>query len=226
MENKSGTFVVFEGPDGVGKSTQAKFLAATLRKAGGNVWHTSEPTDTAIGRLIRSVLKEHPEIATDWRTMALLFTADRRRHAARIRSALSEGAVVICERYYLSTIVYQTARLWMEYRRHQGDEDEMLQAYMDYVSARDWIWSLCAGLPQPDLTILLDADTVTLSDRLAARVGRDVFERDAPFLDAVAELYRRASIEPITGETIELVHASEPVSHRVMEAFLRSGVRQ
>lgn len=99
-------FIVFEGIDGSGKSTQARLLADRMRKDGFSVVLTSEPSDGPTGVLIKSLtLRPKPE------EEAHLFTEDRRDHLRRIIvPALNEGRVVICDRYVYSSAAYQGAR--------------------------------------------------------------------------------------------------------------------
>jgi len=99
-------FIVFEGIDGSGKSTQAKLLADRMRRDGFSVLLTSEPSDGPVGALIKS-LTSRPKPEEE----AHLFTEDRRDHLRRvIIPALNEGRVVICDRYVYSSAAYQGAR--------------------------------------------------------------------------------------------------------------------
>lgn len=117
--------------DGCGKSTHAKLLSEWLKKKGLQVLHTKEPSKGSIGLLLRKYLKKGVPPLVD----ALLFTADRAEHVeSEIKTALSEGKTVVCERYIYSTIAYQAA---------QG---------------LDWKWleELNSFAPKPDVVILLD----------------------------------------------------------------------
>jgi len=99
-------FIVFEGIDGSGKSTQARLLARRLEVEGIAVVLTAEPSDGPTGRLIRS-LKTRPDPKEEER----LFTEDRRDHVNRvILPALRQGRTVICDRYIHSSAAYQGAR--------------------------------------------------------------------------------------------------------------------
>lgn len=106
----TGLFVVFEGGDGVGKSTQATHLERRLHAAGREVVRTFEPGDTPVGRTLRELVlnKATGDLAPECE--ALLFAADRAQHVAQvIAPALARGAVVICDRYVDSTLAYQGA---------------------------------------------------------------------------------------------------------------------
>lgn len=106
----SGLFVVFEGGDGVGKSTQARLLASWLDGRGVRTVVTHEPGDTPVGRRIREILLS-PETGTlSPRAEALLFAADKAQHVDEVvLPALRRGAVVISDRFVDSTLAYQGA---------------------------------------------------------------------------------------------------------------------
>lgn len=103
-----GVFVVFEGGDGVGKSTQVDLLARWLVQEGHDVVRTHEPGGSPLGADIRRLLlstSEHPPSA---RTEALLYAAERSEHVhAVVRPALARGAVVVSDRYLDSSVAYQ-----------------------------------------------------------------------------------------------------------------------
>ncbi len=128
---KKGKLIIIEGIDGSGKTTHAKLLSQWLTANGHNVLHTKEPSRGPIGLLLREYLKKETEPLID----ALLFTADRAEHVEKeISPALAEGKIVVCERYYFSTIAYQMA---------QGLD-------------KKWLSDLNSFAPKPDLIILLD----------------------------------------------------------------------
>ena len=105
-----GTFVVFEGGDGVGKSTQAGLLADWLASQGREVVRTFEPGDGAVNARIREILLSRDTGDLGPRAEALLFAADKAQHVhAIVRPALERGAVVVCDRYVDSTLAYQGA---------------------------------------------------------------------------------------------------------------------
>lgn len=105
----TGKFIVFEGIDGTGKTTQLQCVAEVLRKKGYSVFTTAEPTGTATGKLLRAFLGGR-ERSTPW-AAASLFLADRINHNTDpedgIIRHLSDGDIVLCDRYYYSTFAYQ-----------------------------------------------------------------------------------------------------------------------
>ena len=107
LAEHDGAFIVIEGLDGAGTTTQARLLYESLEKRCVPCHLTREPSDGPIGRLLREFLaKEHGE--SDPSALALLFTADRMDHLNReIVPALQDGKIVICDRYYHSTLAYQ-----------------------------------------------------------------------------------------------------------------------
>lgn len=139
----SGYFVVFEGGEGAGKSTQEALLAEALRDRGLTVTQTREPGGTPAGEAIRHVVLSPEFTGLDVRAEALLFAAARGEHADKvIRPALDRGDVVICDRYLDSSVAYQGFARGLGPRRIR---DLSLWATQELV---------------PDLTIVLDIDPV------------------------------------------------------------------
>lgn len=135
----AGVLIVFEGPEGCGKSTQARLLAAALGEAGRDVVLTREPGGTEIGEAIRAILFRDWPYAMLPATEALLHAAARAQHVGeRIRPALIRGAVVICDRFADSSLAYQAGG--------QG---------LSMTAVRELQAFALDGL-QPDLRILLD----------------------------------------------------------------------
>lgn len=135
-----GLFVVFEGGDSVGKSTQLALLEASL--AASDVPHvvTHEPGDTWLGARVRTLLLDPASGPISARAEALLYAADKAQHIDElVRPALAEGRTVVCDRYVDSMLAYQGAGRVL-------DRAEVGQI-------ADW----ATGGLRPDLTILLDA---------------------------------------------------------------------
>lgn len=132
----NGKFIVFEGIDGSGKTTQTILLTDKLKSIGFDITTTFEPGDTEIGKLIREALFL---FEIDPATESLLFAADRSEHVKNvIRPALNHGGIVISDRFFLSSIVYQSYGKGLP-----RDWVEIINRY----SIMDTI---------PDLTIVLD----------------------------------------------------------------------
>ncbi|MEV5690250.1 dTMP kinase [Micromonospora globbae] len=149
----TGLFVVFEGGEGAGKSTQLALLADRLRGQGRDVVVTREPGATAVGERIRSlVLGTSDGEAPSPRAEALLYAADRAHHVATVvRPALARGGVVISDRYVDSSLAYQGAGRTLP---------------VDEVS---WLSSWATGGLKPDLVVLLDIEPHAGLSRVAAR---------------------------------------------------------
>jgi len=103
-----GLFIVFEGIDGTGKSTQLHLLTEKLKELGYAVVATREPTSGPYGQKIRELFVDRGAVSQE--EELALFLADREQHVQEvIAPALADGCVVICDRYYLSTMAYQGA---------------------------------------------------------------------------------------------------------------------
>lgn len=150
-----GAFVVFEGGDGVGKSTQVGLLSGRLAAAGHEVVTTLEPGGTRLGAVLRGLLLHGDGGDVGARTEALLYAADKAEHLHQVvLPALARGAVVVCDRYVDSMVAYQGAGRVLD-----ADEVERVARW-------------ATGDLRPDLTVLLDLDpeeglgTLTDPDRL------------------------------------------------------------
>ena len=149
-----GAFITFEGSEGCGKSTQVTRLALRLEQAGLRVLVTREPGGTAIGEKIRDLLQFAPEsLAMTPETELLLFEASRSQLVREtIRPALEQGSVVISDRFFDSTTVYQGVARKLE--------PDIVATLNDFA----------AGPDRPDLTIILDVDVATAGARMLRRV--------------------------------------------------------
>jgi dTMP kinase len=105
-----GLFVVFEGGDGVGKTTQVELCCQWLGEQGYDVVRTFEPGDSTIGSAIRRMVLDPATTEISPRAEALLYAADKAQHLFTVvRPALARGAVVVCDRYVDSMLAYQGA---------------------------------------------------------------------------------------------------------------------
>ncbi len=149
-----GRFIAFEGGEGMGKSTQARLLADSLRAQGREVVLTREPGGTDGAEAIRELLLAPPGQGWTLEAEALLFAAARADHVARkIGPALARGEWVICDRFLDSSRAYQGVA--------GGLGDDRVRALHEIGSA---------GL-LPDLTIVIDVPPSAVAERLAERDG-------------------------------------------------------
>lgn len=158
-------FIVLEGIDGSGTTTQLEALATRLRAAGKSVVTTREPTTLPVGALLRKILEGRLETSTqfDWVTLALLFAADRAHHVhSVIVPSLEQGSIVICDRYDLSSRIYQSLTA------------------PEPATALPWVCAVNDRVPRPDITCVLDVDAELAERRRVARGGKpELFEQIA-----------------------------------------------
>ncbi len=155
--NHPGLFVALEGPDGSGKTTQAARLATWLASIGREVVACREPGGTLLGERLRSILLDRSELTIGMRAEMLLFMSSRAQLVEEvIRPALGRGAVVVVDRFLLSTVVYQGYAGGL-------DVDQLWQVGL----------AATAGL-LPDLTLLIDVPPEVARARIGP--GRDRIE--------------------------------------------------
>jgi len=165
-KSEGGRLVAFEGLDQSGKQTQAERLAAACRDEGFRVELISFPDyESPLGVEIERALHGTREFPAD--VMQLLYIANRYEYRLQIERLLSEGAIVICDRYLASSIAY-------------GEAQDLDAA---------WLVDTQRHLPQPVLTLLLDIAPATSLGRKSA--ARDRYERDLALLDRVRASYLR-----------------------------------
>ena len=159
-------FIVIEGLDGAGTTTQARRLVSRFEQNGDSSLLTREPSDGPIGVMIRQMLSmrivghgaDGPE-PINRESLALLFAADRLDHVAcEIEPALRSGSYVVSDRYYHSSFVYQ------------GDVDGS-----DHFDIH-WVRSLNERALRPDFTFFIDAEVELCLSRIAQRHQRDIYE--------------------------------------------------
>ncbi|MFN8532028.1 MAG: dTMP kinase [Dehalococcoidia bacterium] len=196
------SFLVLEGLDGAGTTTQRSLLTTSLRKRGLTVLETWEPTDGPVGQVIRRFLTG--AIALDPAALALLFAADRLDHLRReVRPALEAGNVVVCDRYLLSSLAYQSIDL-------DGD----------------WVARINREADQPDLTIVLAISPEAALDRITRRGQPAEHYERLDRLRAVARAYRRAiDAARLAGAAVVMIagdRAPEDVAADVLAAATRA----
>jgi len=151
-----GKFIVFEGLDGSGTTTQANLLFKYLKKQGKKVYLTGEPTRSLIGGLIEG------QISGDWKSspecLQLLFTADRAHHLEKeIIPLLKKGITVICTRYILSTLAY-------------GNSE---------IKNGKWLMEINKKFILPNITFLLKVSPQTCIQRIKKeRFHKELFEKE------------------------------------------------
>ena len=155
---KQNLFIALEGIDGSGKSSQTKILARKLEDAGHKVFTTFEPTDGAIGSIIRNILKG--EMKVNEHTIAALFVADRLDHLLHetngIVKKLAEGYTVITDRYYFSSYAYHGTHVDMNW---------VIQAN-----------AMSAKICRPDVNIFIDVAPETSMQRVQKRTAAELYE--------------------------------------------------
>ena len=172
--------IVLEGIDGCGKSTQVSLLVDKLRSIGIDTLKLREPTDGPHGLRLRSILNE--EIQAEHDEILDLFVKDRKQHVSeKIEPALNSGKTVVMDRYYYSTMAYQSA---------SGFSMEKIRADNSFA-------------PIPDLVLILDIPAEDGVKRVLKDGNADRFEKE-DFLNRVREQYLKLKDEP----NVQLIDAS------------------
>lgn len=192
----TGRFIVVDGVDGAGKSTQIERLSGALSALGERVHVTCEPSGWPIGQLIRRYLRgELKEGVPGWSSMALLFAADRMQHVEHeIEPHLAAGEIVLCDRYDASSIAYQSA-----IAPDGADRDALMR----------WIATVNEPARRPDLVLLLDLDPNEAAARRSRRGGE-------------AELYERLDLQRRIRAQYEKLDALRPLDRIVRIDAARS----
>jgi len=193
-------FISFEGPEGSGKTTQARRLAETLTTEGHEVILVYEPGGTSIGKAIRGLLLS-PEEAPNERTEALLFAAARAQLVEEvIRPSLSRGAIVISDRFSDSTIAYQVGG--------RGLPREMVERLTAFATA---------GI-KPDLTFLLDVETTTGFARKRQTTPDRMERADLDFHERVRNAYLQlAKSEPERIVRLDATRPAPELAQQILE---------
>jgi dTMP kinase len=203
MQSPLERFIVFEGGDGAGTTTQLKILGRSLERSGVPHWITSEPTDHSEGLLIRRILAG--ELARDPGTLARLYAADRNEHLRGkdgILQHLDRGDTVVCDRYVFSSLAYQGVACGPELA-----------------------FELNSSFPLPELLIFFDIPPELSMERLSSsRSSLDIFE-ELPFQEKVRAAYKEAiGRYADSGMNITVVDASRPVEE--VASAIRGAIRE
>jgi dTMP kinase len=185
-------FIVLEGLDGAGTTTQLKMAAEKLAADGRPHFCTSEPTGHPLGLLIREVLARRRSVHPA--TLALMFAADRAEHllapATGILERLQRGELVISDRYLFSSLAYQS-----------------LDCDFEYVRA------LNAGFPLPRDVVFLDTPVRESQRRLGSRTGPELFD-GADIQDRILDNYRRGfDLYRDSGLRLHVLDGTLPPAH-------------
>ncbi len=207
MNNKA-KFIVIEGVDGAGKTTQIKKLAENLEALGKKVYLTCEPTcksplhaPSAVGALIGEVLLGKKEMTASG--MAALFLADRILHNTDpeigIAAALGRGEYVICDRYYYSSFAYQGK---------DTDLDWVIRQNLD-----------CPDIRTPDMCIFLDLEPEKAKERRDTRAAAvEIFERPEVKASSIRDTF--FSVFGMLDDNIKIISADgtvDEVAERILE---------
>jgi dTMP kinase len=171
MWSDKSRFIVLEGLDGAGTTTQAAMLQDYFTKLKADSFLTREPTDGPIGKLVRDILTGkllRHRLAE--REMALLFAADRLEHSRLLESKLLTNSHVVCDRYIFSSLAYQT---------------------LDTSITPDWVMGINTGFSRPHLTLFLDVPVDECLRRIAERNESPTVYEKKDFLDTIDRNYKR-----------------------------------
>jgi dTMP kinase len=189
MTENRGRFIVFEGLDGAGKTTQIELLANRLRGAGRRVYCTAEPTESVSGGLLRDALGGISKRTAG--EMAAMFVLDRIFHNVNpvngIQKMLADGFDVICDRYYYSSMAYQGSETDPEWVRHMNLD--------------------CPEILRPDVCIFLDLTPEQSMARInRGRATQEIYENEEK-LTAVRNQFYRVFEELCERDNVRVVNA-------------------
>ena len=191
---QKGKFIVFEGIDGSGKSTQLKMLANSLKESGIECVETLEPTFGTVGTVLHDILSGKKK--ADPKVTAALFVADRLDHLTTAENGvikmLEDGITVICDRYYFSSYAYQSVEVPSEW---------VIEAN-----------KLAAETLRPDCTLFIDVSPKVAMERISNnRETTELYETEER-LTAVREGYFKAFERMKNEEKIKVFDGNKPVS--------------
>lgn len=191
------TFLVLDGVDGCGKSTQARLLVERLKAEGRTVRHLREPGSTGVGEALRALLLD-PALELEPDVEVLLFAAARRQLLAEeVAPARAQGEVVVCERYDPSTFAYQGFA-------GGAGEDRVLSLLQEWVDPS-----------APARVVVLDLDPSVAGARRAGQDEDRIEAKGLEFQARVAEGYRRFVARSEVAVLVDATGSADEVAERV-----------
>ncbi len=192
--NSKAKFIVLEGIDGSGKTTQMKLLQMALTNMGVVSSVSAEPTGSPVGIEIRRVLKGQEAVTTE--KLAEMFACDRAIHNTDrewgIERMLSDGITVISDRYYYSSMAYQGAEIGIDRVAEMNLEN--------------------SDIRRPDLCIFMDLSPDKSLERIgASRESKEIFENTEVLTRTRAKFYEVLEYMKNKGDNVVIIDASEPV---------------
>ena len=200
-QSERGRFIVFEGIDGSGKSTQIKLLCDRLKAAGRKVYLTAEPTSSVTGGLLRDALSGVAK-RTGYE-LAALFLLDRINHNVNpvngIEVMLERGYDVICDRYYYSSLAYQGSEVDFEWVKNMNLN--------------------CREIRMPDACIFLDLDPDSAMERIGSdRAVTEIYEKKSK-LESIRNKYFSLFSCLDEKENIKIVDATKSIDEIAQKIF-------
>jgi dTMP kinase len=184
-------FIVFEGIDGSGSSTQARLLAQNLKKQDYDIRLTAEPTDGEIGKLVRRRLRREFNCTPE--ALQLLFCADRIDHLLTdvFHHSHYRRRIVIQERYFYSTLAFG----------------------MVQIEQSEWLKAVCSIFPAPDLIFYSEISPEEAIKRIGARGNKEELFENLPTLKQVIKNYEQVFREQQTADILVKLNAKESIEN-------------
>ncbi|MCC8126346.1 MAG: dTMP kinase [Clostridiales bacterium] len=200
-----GSFIVFEGIDGSGKSTQIRLLHERMKEDGVSCYVTMEPTDSPIGSLIHQIMTGR--VKTDNKVIAALFVADRLDHLLNdvngIVNKINEGTTVLMDRYYFSSYAYQSVDMSLDWVIQANEPS--------------------SSILRPTVNVFIDVDPDVALERIAKnRFQRELFEEKSRLIK-VREKYLEAFDRLKDVENIVVVDGNRDEQQIAREIWERVG---
>ncbi|MBG9987839.1 dTMP kinase [Aerococcaceae bacterium DSM 111176] len=200
-----GKFISFEGPDGSGKTSVIKAIAAYMEEQGQSIYTTREPggTGSVIAEEIRELILDVRHTNMDARTEALLYAAGRRQHLTEvILPKLERGHLVLSDRFVDSSLVYQGIARGLTVERVKEINDFAIEGHL------------------PDMTILIDVPAEVGLERIYAAKGTRQFDRldqeGLEFHQSVREAFLELAAND---ERIHLINGNQPIENVVSDCL-------